>query len=378
MANEAQLALIRQGVEIWNRWREKNPEVEIDLSGANLRRASLRDANLRQADLRKVDLIGADLTQAAFLKANLSEAKLSLTNLSSATFLATNLCKAKLRGAFLFRTEFYKADLSEASLTKAKFFQARILETNLSRTVFHNADFLEANLNESDFSQSNLRKAQLIRTQVLGTNFNKATLTGACIVDWHTNSATNLDDVICKYVYLKHDQQERRPSNGNFAPGEFTKLFQKALETVDLIFLNGIDWAAFLNSFQKLQVECDSNELSIQAIENKNDGAFVIRVNVPTNANKAEVEKYLKQEYELELKALDEKYKHQLQAKDKEIAFYRQQNANIMELAKLMAARPINNVIEVTAKAESESMSEASKYNLIPFCFNRATDSRKC
>jgi len=31
MANEDQLALLRQGVEAWNNWRFRNPDVEIDL-----------------------------------------------------------------------------------------------------------------------------------------------------------------------------------------------------------------------------------------------------------------------------------------------------------------------------------------------------------
>ena len=364
MANEAQLALLRQGVEGWNKWRENNPKVEIDLSGANLRKANLRDANLREADLRKVDLTGADLTRAAFLKANLSEARLSFTDLSLATFLATNLCKAKLRGAFLFRTEFYKADLSEASLTKAKFSHARIFGTNLSRAVFQNTDFIDANLSTSDFSQSNLRKAQLVRTQALDTNFNKATFTGACLVDCHTNSATNLDDVICEYVYLQHNQQERRPSSGNFSPGEFTKLFQKALETVDLIFSNGIDWRAFLTSFEKLQVECGGEELSIQAIENKNDGVLVIHVNVPHDANKAEIEKYLKQEYELELKAIEEKYRVELQSKDREIIeIYRQNNSNIVEIVKTLAISQ-SITIQNIATAESNAVSESFNNDL--------------
>jgi hypothetical protein len=33
-----------------------------------------------------------------------------------------------------------------------------------------------------------------------------------------------------------HAKEERRPSSGNFATGEFTKLFQQSLETVDFIF----------------------------------------------------------------------------------------------------------------------------------------------
>ena len=37
MANEKQLAILRQGVEVWNKWREANSHIEIDLSGADIR-----------------------------------------------------------------------------------------------------------------------------------------------------------------------------------------------------------------------------------------------------------------------------------------------------------------------------------------------------
>jgi hypothetical protein len=41
MANEEQLEILKQGVEAWNKWREDNPEIKIDLSGANLSEADL-------------------------------------------------------------------------------------------------------------------------------------------------------------------------------------------------------------------------------------------------------------------------------------------------------------------------------------------------
>lgn len=94
---------------------------------------------------------------------------------------------------------------------------------------------------------------------------------------------------------------------------------------------------------QKLKVECGdkakTKDLTIQSIENKNDGTFVIRVNVPADANKAEIENYLKREYELELVALEEKYQVQLQGKDKEIEIYRKQSTDLTEIVKLLAGR---------------------------------------
>ena len=31
MANEEQLSILKQGVEVWNKWRKENPNVRIDL-----------------------------------------------------------------------------------------------------------------------------------------------------------------------------------------------------------------------------------------------------------------------------------------------------------------------------------------------------------
>lgn len=41
MANEEHLAILKQDIEVWNKWREENPKVEVDLSKANLTGAIL-------------------------------------------------------------------------------------------------------------------------------------------------------------------------------------------------------------------------------------------------------------------------------------------------------------------------------------------------
>ncbi|MHC5826801.1 MAG: COR domain-containing protein, partial [Nostoc sp.] len=53
------------------------------------------------------------------------------------------------------------------------------------------------------------------------------------------------------------------------------------------------------------------------------------------------------------------------QAKDEQIIIYKEQSASIMSLAKEMAARPIQNIIDVKVTSKSKSMSESyqSKYD---------------
>ena len=64
MANEEHLALLRQGVHAWNEWREQNPNIRADLSGAEFGRADLIGADLSQADLTGANFGGAFLVEA--------------------------------------------------------------------------------------------------------------------------------------------------------------------------------------------------------------------------------------------------------------------------------------------------------------------------
>jgi hypothetical protein len=77
MANEEHVALLRKGVNAWNKWRKENPEVLPNLRGANLMNTSLVDANLRGADLIGAYLGGADLRRTNFMGAYLIQVNLN-------------------------------------------------------------------------------------------------------------------------------------------------------------------------------------------------------------------------------------------------------------------------------------------------------------
>lgn len=116
MANEEQLAILRQGVDVWNNWRKENPEVEIDLSKTslkrtNLQRASLHSANLSETDFSEASLAWADLSGANLFKANFYVADLYETDLRGA-----NIIDAILVGAQLIRTKIDKAKVSGSSI----------------------------------------------------------------------------------------------------------------------------------------------------------------------------------------------------------------------------------------------------------------------
>ena len=200
------------------------------------------------------------------------------------------------------------------------------------------ADLTWADLSCTTLRHANLKDANLSESLVLHADLTGAYLTGACLEAWNIDSQTILDQVDCQYVYLLRNQQERRPSSGNFAPGEFTKLFQEVLSTVDLIFRNGIDWKAFLAAFKQVQVENEDTLLEIQSIENKGDGVVVVRVNVPLDADKNKIHGEFNKRY----KALESRHRVELKAKEREITIYREQSADMLGVITSLANRPIN------------------------------------
>ena len=84
MANPEHLEILKQGVEVWNRWKEDGSYPASDLSGADLTRI-----NLYAADLSITNLSGADLSWKHLYRVNFSEANLYKTNFTNATFAGT-------------------------------------------------------------------------------------------------------------------------------------------------------------------------------------------------------------------------------------------------------------------------------------------------
>ncbi len=83
MANQEHVDILKQGVDVWNMWREKHPKVQPDLTGTNLWATSLRHFNLYNADLTGANLRGANLSGADLMGAILTSAILTYANFAS-------------------------------------------------------------------------------------------------------------------------------------------------------------------------------------------------------------------------------------------------------------------------------------------------------
>jgi hypothetical protein len=83
MANPDHLAIIEQGVEVWNVWRYQHPDIRPDLAGADLRKANLEVAVYRHPSNPEPDAdpYGIDFTRAILKEADLSHAELWLPEL---------------------------------------------------------------------------------------------------------------------------------------------------------------------------------------------------------------------------------------------------------------------------------------------------------
>ncbi|KPA10003.1 small GTP-binding protein domain protein [Candidatus Magnetomorum sp. HK-1] len=204
-----------QQLENWNKWRKDNPDVMIDLRGANLSRANLSGADLSGADLSGADLSGADfcgtyfgieiLSRANLSGANLSRANLGGANLGEANLSGANLIRANLGGANLGEANLSGANLGGANLRRADLSGADLSRADLRRVGLRGADLRGANLREANLSGANLREADLS-----GANLSGADLNGANI---HRTNFINaiLEGVDCKSINLSRNQLKELP-----------------------------------------------------------------------------------------------------------------------------------------------------------------------
>ena len=154
MANEEQLPILRQGVEVWNKWREGYPNREVNLSGANLVRARLGEVNFSIAILKE-------------------------TNLKEASLIGADLNSADLDGANLMFTYFNKADLTgthldDANLTKAVLEDANLSNASLGFVIFRGAIFTRANFEGAFFHSTYIANVDLSEVRCLDKTFHGA------------------------------------------------------------------------------------------------------------------------------------------------------------------------------------------------------------
>lgn len=287
MANENHVALLKQGVEVWNSWWQEHGKAFHELIGATRTDADLSEANLRGANLRGAFLSGANLRGAILSHANLQEAALAETNLQEANLEGAWLTGADLRRANLRRArlelthlraaDLYAADLSGANLYDANLEGANLQEANLEgafltdadlseanlrganlrgahfpRSLFradlHRADLEDADLSGGNLHGANLSEANLYMANLLSTNLSGADLSGANLREAElilTNlsganlSGANLEEAILSASILHGANLQG--ANLYLADLRAPEMWQTVLNDLDLRQVNGLE-----------------------------------------------------------------------------------------------------------------------------------------
>ncbi|MFW6357591.1 MAG: pentapeptide repeat-containing protein [Chroococcales cyanobacterium] len=174
----------------------------IDLNGANLSGANLRDINLNGANLNNVNLSwasldNAQLTGASLRQANLHNATLTAANCDDISLSRAKLSKVDLRLASLRNADLNWANLQDANLTGVDLQGARLDQVNLERAQLNNA-----NLREVELMEVNLSRASLIQADLTGANLREAFLEAASLREAILTGA-NLTEANLASVYLR-------------------------------------------------------------------------------------------------------------------------------------------------------------------------------
>jgi uncharacterized protein YjbI with pentapeptide repeats len=309
------------------------------IGGTSFRKADLTEADFTRAKLKSSNFQEATIIRTRWYKArDLEWAKLDGTILKNPVvreLLVTLKLKDNKESNRFIGLDFKGANLAEAVLIDANFTKADFSDATFTGAILRKVNFSQSDLSRANFVNADLQNANLAKALALGTIFSEAKLTGICVESWIIDNTTLLEDSSCDYVWRKFTEKQPKdkyPSSTKFNPGDFAKLFNEVVNTVDLIFHNGIDQEAFIYSWQKLQIDNEGIKLDIKGIERKADDIVVVTVNVPENVNKSKIHAEFTQNYEIALKAIEEKYVTLLEAKEGEIARERQDKERLYQI----------------------------------------------
>ena len=176
--NKKHLKILKQGVILWNQWREDNPDVIPELAGVKLNDLELEGINLRNADLRGSDLSNVHFHFSDFMYADMSQATLNNVIFSYACLSKANFSKAFLREVFCL-----DAVLSSANLQDANLHDVNLNSANLSRAKLDRANLSKVQLRGANLTRASLENATISDSIIFGASFLEANLNNVRLED---------------------------------------------------------------------------------------------------------------------------------------------------------------------------------------------------
>ncbi|MBV6441248.1 MAG: hypothetical protein EPGJADBJ_02929 [Saprospiraceae bacterium] len=182
------IPVLNRGVEVWNKWRERNPQIIPNLSKAQLQGKDLSNANLNKADLTAANLARSNLNEANLFKANLTDA-----DLTESTLERTQLKEACLSGAFLTYTNLNDANITGATFIGSYLKSTEMVNANLSQTDLTGALIFDSNMTNAILKESNLSGATIRGGKIKNTNFSHCILSNTIFANTDLSECIGLE-----------------------------------------------------------------------------------------------------------------------------------------------------------------------------------------
>lgn len=199
MANKEHVEILRLGADLWNEWREQNPTIKPDLSGA---------------------WFGSQQPHGAYLpRVNLSD-----SNLSSARFRHSFMINANFRNSDLTNIDFNHARVSSADFTNAKLDMANLADANLKYANFSNASIKQADLWLTVFDEANFNNTDFNDCFIGYASFGAVDLSSAKGLDTLEHRAPSTIGI--DTIYLSNGQIPEAFLRGTGVPDTLIKFIQ--------------------------------------------------------------------------------------------------------------------------------------------------------
>jgi uncharacterized protein YjbI with pentapeptide repeats len=275
MANPEHLAILKQGVEVWNRWKAEHRDVVPNLGGVFGDPTQLRDSYLREAEffhvyLDWVDFARGNLDRAMFDSAWLRGSSFHSASLQQVSFIYANLLGVKFRDADLTGADLTRANCNGADFTGAVLTNAVLNETILTNATLAHCTGLETCQHAGP---SRLDHQTLVKSGHLPLAFLRGCGLPDQFIDYVPSLLNQANQFYsCFMSYSTKDQE--------FADRLYADLqnhgVRSWLATEDLKigdpFRQGIDEA--IRHHQKLLVVLSSSSVASQWVEDEVESAF--------------------------------------------------------------------------------------------------------
>lgn len=216
MPDQNHVAIVKQGTEAINKWRQNNPKDKLNLENARLNgiwlyKADLSEANLKgaileRANLAETNLTGCDLSKGNFSDAVLVKAKIKNANASRAFFINSNLHDVDLTGSNLFACNFFSASLFGANLSKVNLSEAvmnlsdlsltTLFKTNFSKAKMYNASFFGSEMEKTIFQNTILSGAEFLNSNFIKVNFENVKIKNTIFANVNLNQLLKLSETV--------------------------------------------------------------------------------------------------------------------------------------------------------------------------------------